>query len=85
LEQKPAQFVTLLSLSLSLQIEAASENHNWEGLQQKNGITEREREREHKQGPQKAPTFEGGKGDKRKKKKNLFLVPNSTSNIISIL
>jgi hypothetical protein len=44
-----------------------------------------QREREHKQGPQKAPTFEGEKGDKRKKKKNLFLVPNSTSNIISIL
>jgi hypothetical protein len=30
----------------------------------KHGITQREKEREHKQGPQKAPTFEGGKGDK---------------------
>jgi hypothetical protein len=71
LEQKPAQFVTLpLSLSLSLQIEAASENHNWDGIAAKNmGL---EREREHKQGPQKAPSFEGEKGDKRKKEKKTF-------------
>jgi hypothetical protein len=53
------------------------------GLQQKTWDY-REREREHKQGPQKAPTFEGEKGDKRREKKSLFLVPNSTSNIISI-
>ncbi len=72
LEQKAGQFVTL-PLSLSLQIEAASENHNWEGLQQKNGITEREKERERAQTRStKAPTFEGEKGDKRKEKKNLF-------------
>jgi len=42
-------------------------------LQQKTwDYRERVCEREHKQGPQKAPTFEGEKGNKRKEKKTFF-------------